>query len=452
MADAIREALDSDPKASYIAFVDNRQLAERTAAKIEPAQGILETEIVDEAELSLSYRGGLMFRERIEDKLWRGAIRGIVSTSAMEMGIDVPDLTLGLNLGAPTSMRSLKQRAGRVGRRNPARFVIIAPEDAFADHENSIEAYWSQDPESPPIYNDNPYIKLLHAQSMLVENDYQVQPLRLDEPDPNDPEGEVAETIKQLVQSEKSGDPAMMPANRQFPHKSGFPNGSDVPTSIEVKRGPEGPHELLTDHQQRGDAIREAYPLATYWHQKQSYTIESWRESTDQYQNRSITIQCRQDRPRETRPLKSTRVAVRFPTHRTTDLGRLQYSRQSNTNVSETVYGCESTDPETGKTETLLYADREIEPVRTEHSTTATTVVIWESWFDDPDTRATVAAALKHALCRLEGIRPGDIGTAFEDIFITSNSVEREAQRAIVVYDTNRGSLGLCRALAERVP
>ncbi len=30
------------------------------------------------------------------------------------------------------------------------------------------------------------------------------------------------------------------------------------------------------------------------------------------------------------------------------------------------------------------------------------------------------------------------------------SGVEREAQRAIVVYDTNRGSLGPCRALAGR--
>ena len=81
---AVREVITEDPDRLYIAFVDDRQLAERAAAGIEAARSITEDAMV--------YRSGLMRRERIEEALRSGEIRGLASTNAMEMGIDIPDL------------------------------------------------------------------------------------------------------------------------------------------------------------------------------------------------------------------------------------------------------------------------------------------------------------------------------------------------------------------------
>ncbi len=92
----------------------------------------------------MAYRSGLMRRERIEEALRAGEIRGIASTSAMELGIDIPDLQVGFNLGLPHSVGRLRQRAGRMGRSSPGRFIVLAPRHAFQFHDDSLEAYWRQ--------------------------------------------------------------------------------------------------------------------------------------------------------------------------------------------------------------------------------------------------------------------------------------------------------------------
>ena len=94
LQDAVREVISDDPDRSYIAFVDDRQLAERAAAGIEAARSITEDAIIVESRDAMAYRSGLMRRERIEEALRAGDIRGIASTSAMELGIDIPDLQL----------------------------------------------------------------------------------------------------------------------------------------------------------------------------------------------------------------------------------------------------------------------------------------------------------------------------------------------------------------------
>ena len=120
LQDAVREVLSEDPERSYIAFVDDRQLAERAAAGIEAARSITEDAIIVESRDAMAYRSGLMRRERIEEALRAGDIRGIA----------IPDLQVGFNLGLPHSVGRLRQRAGRVGRNSPGRFIIVAPRRA----------------------------------------------------------------------------------------------------------------------------------------------------------------------------------------------------------------------------------------------------------------------------------------------------------------------------------
>ncbi len=141
---AVREVISKDPDRSYIAFVDDRQLAERAAAGIEAARSITEDAIIVESRDAMAYRSGLMRRERIGEALRAGDIRGLASTSAMELGIDIPDLQVGFNLGLPHSVGRVRQRAGRVGRTGPGRFIIVAPRHAFQFHEDSLESYWQQ--------------------------------------------------------------------------------------------------------------------------------------------------------------------------------------------------------------------------------------------------------------------------------------------------------------------
>jgi DEAD/DEAH box helicase domain-containing protein len=65
-----------------------------------------------------SYRGGYTKKERrkIEERLFRNELVGVVGTNALELGIDVGGIDLTLHCGYPSSYASLLQQAGRAGR------------------------------------------------------------------------------------------------------------------------------------------------------------------------------------------------------------------------------------------------------------------------------------------------------------------------------------------------
>ncbi len=107
------------------------------------------------------YRGGYLPRERraIEEGLRKGTIKGVVSTNALELGIDIGALDACIMTGYPGSIASTWQQAGRSGRRsgvslamlvanseplnqyivsNPDYFFGRTPERALADPDNLI--------------------------------------------------------------------------------------------------------------------------------------------------------------------------------------------------------------------------------------------------------------------------------------------------------------------------
>ncbi|MBI3592319.1 MAG: DUF1998 domain-containing protein, partial [Nitrospirae bacterium] len=82
------------------------------------------------------YRAGFLPSERreIEQKLFSGELTGVISTSALELGVDIGGLDVCILCGYPGSISSTWQRAGRVGRHGRESLIImIAIKDAL-DH------------------------------------------------------------------------------------------------------------------------------------------------------------------------------------------------------------------------------------------------------------------------------------------------------------------------------
>jgi DEAD/DEAH box helicase domain-containing protein len=73
------------------------------------------------------YRGGYLpdLRREIEQGLRSGAVKVVVSTNALELGIDIGALDVAVLVGYPGSQASFWQRAGRVGRRSRASLTVL---------------------------------------------------------------------------------------------------------------------------------------------------------------------------------------------------------------------------------------------------------------------------------------------------------------------------------------
>jgi len=119
------------------------------------------------------YRSGLLPSERraIERGLRDGSIQGVVSTNALELGIDIGGLDAAVMAGYPGSTASFWQQAGRAGRRGTASIAVMvatsSPLDQFfAAHP---EYFFSQKPEKGRVDLNNVYIFMDHAKCAAFE-------------------------------------------------------------------------------------------------------------------------------------------------------------------------------------------------------------------------------------------------------------------------------------------
>lgn len=119
------------------------------------------------------YRAGYLPQERreIERRLFHGDLAGVVSTSALELGIDVGGLDTAVLVGYPGTMASVWQRAGRAGRgAEESLAVLIALEDALDQYLMRQPAYFFGRPvEHATVDPDNVYILAAHLRCAAHE-------------------------------------------------------------------------------------------------------------------------------------------------------------------------------------------------------------------------------------------------------------------------------------------
>lgn len=112
------------------------------------------------------YRGGYLPKHRraVEEGLRSGHVRTVVSTSALELGVDIGRLEACVLAGYPGSIASLWQRAGRAGRRQaPAVAVLIARSDP-------LDQYLATHPDT--LFGRSPEHARLHADHLLILADH----------------------------------------------------------------------------------------------------------------------------------------------------------------------------------------------------------------------------------------------------------------------------------------
>lgn len=119
------------------------------------------------------YRGGYLpnERRRIEKGLREGRVMGVVSTNALELGIDIGQLSASLMAGYPGNIASTWQQAGRAGRKAGLSLAILiassSPLDQFI--VNHPEYFFGTPPETGIIDPNNLYILNSHLKCAAFE-------------------------------------------------------------------------------------------------------------------------------------------------------------------------------------------------------------------------------------------------------------------------------------------
>jgi DEAD/DEAH box helicase domain-containing protein len=174
-------------RAPYLA--ESAQLALRflreQIATIVFAQSRLSTEVLltairtgmqdktGDAGMIRGYRGGYLptRRRAVEQGLREGEVLGVVSTNALELGVDIGSLDVAVLAGYPGTIASLWQQAGRAGRRaGPSAALLVAtssPLDQFmVTHPDYL---FGTSPEQARVNPDNPFILVNHLKCATFE-------------------------------------------------------------------------------------------------------------------------------------------------------------------------------------------------------------------------------------------------------------------------------------------
>jgi DEAD/DEAH box helicase domain-containing protein len=259
MADLIAEG------ARTLTFVRSRRGAELTAVA---ARARLEDIAPKLTETVASYRAGYLPEDRraLERALVDGQLRGLATTNALELGIDIAGLDAVVLAGFPGTVTSFWQQAGRSGRRGQGALVLLVarddPLDTYLVHHPA--ALLDKPIERVVIDPANPYIlgpQLLCAATELPLEDVEVRTLGAED---------VADgLVDDGLLRRRSG--RYYPAPGVDPHPAvdirGSTGGQIVIVESETGR--------LLGTAGVGQAAASVHPGAVYLHQGESYVVDS---------------------------------------------------------------------------------------------------------------------------------------------------------------------------------
>lgn len=272
MAEYFTRAVNKRPQAddfeSLEETTDELVFDENQAKAVED----LTTELKDRIAV---YRSGLEQKELtdIQDKLQDGTLRAVVSTSALEVGIDLKDLSVCILAGVPSDGAALKQRLGRVGRKKDGLVIILNDKTEFSKKvfRKPSTMFFLPYPKSC-IYLENENMKRGHAHCLFVEmghlNHTDSLPIQVSDLFPDSFVKEYERILKAGdadVDSDVVGGDIHLKLNLRDAEPqwdllfTGYPNSKSHPLKVGT----------ITYSQM----MREAYPGATYLHGGRGYKV-----------------------------------------------------------------------------------------------------------------------------------------------------------------------------------
>ncbi len=156
-------------KVATIVFCQSRLSTEVVLASIK--KGVEDK--TGDSGIVRGYRGGYLplRRREVEQGLRSGDVLGVVSTSALELGIDIGHLDVAVLAGYPGTIASMWQQAGRAGRRTGESAAVMvatsSPMDQYlAAHPDYL---FGASPEHARINPENPFILINHVKCAAFE-------------------------------------------------------------------------------------------------------------------------------------------------------------------------------------------------------------------------------------------------------------------------------------------
>ncbi|UCF04332.1 MAG: DEAD/DEAH box helicase [bacterium] len=215
------------------------------------------------------YRGGYLPEERrtIEKRLFGGDLKAVISTNALELGIDVGALHASVIVGYPGTIASTWQQAGRAGRGSEEALVIFIPYNTPLDQylANHPDYFFGRSPENAIIDPENPHILMSHLRAAAFE-----LPLGVKEVEAM---GEYAPSIATLLEDERE---LNFVKGRWYWRGKGYPSADvslrnispDIYTIVD-----ETQENKVIGTIDESSAFQQVHPQAIYLHEAETYFV-----------------------------------------------------------------------------------------------------------------------------------------------------------------------------------
>lgn len=432
----------------FLAFGDSRRMVEQVvaAASRSDEHESTDAEPLDETadEIPsviragiLPYRAGYEVEDRraIHNALIHGNLTGVVSTSALELGLDIGDIDLVIMLTQPPSVKAFWQRLGRGGRLRAGVCLLLGGEERILASGKRLQDFLERPLEPSWLYLENKYLQYANALCAAFELGQSgagaeaMAPFRsLPDSFQRHLENELNPTeivppdLYPLKQRAQAG------PHREFPIRTGIEQDFRVRTARNIPLGNLSFPQVL----------REAYPGAIYYYMARPYRVFGFN-----LRHGEITV--RNERRWTTRALAQTMVFPRFAGGTTQFLKREEgFVAEAELQVSERVlgftekrgslkiehrYGAESP-----------YNSREL------NRFFATSGVCWsfcEKRLHAPD----LGERILKAFCLEFGVQERDLGLGVFHSRVSPSGAD--SCQGFCIYDSAQGSLRLTQRLAE---